>query len=266
MDVRGLRCLVTGAASGIGDAVARRLLAEGADVVSLDRNQPTAEVTRHVAIDLADPASVDAAVAALDGTFDVLANVAGVPGTAPPETVFSVNFLGLRHLTESLFERLDTGGAIVNMSSTAGFAWAQRLEAIRDLLATETFDEGLAWFREHPQPSAGNAYNFSKEAVTVYSMAMAPAVREMNELRMNAVLPGPVETPILADFEESMGRETLDGVRNFLGRHATTEDIAPLVVFLASRDARWVNGAAVIADGGISGAVLTGLVPAPEMA
>jgi NAD(P)-dependent dehydrogenase (short-subunit alcohol dehydrogenase family) len=263
MNVQGLRCLVTGAASGIGDSAARQLTDRGAIVISLDRNKPTADVAEHVEIDLADPASIDSALARLDGTFDVLANVAGIPGTAPAEMVFRVNFLGLRHLTESLFERLNQGGSIVNVSSTAGFQWALRLDALRELIATETFDEGLQWFRDHPQQ--GNAYNFAKEAVTVYTMAMGGAVREMGELRINAVLPGPVETPILADFEASMGKETLDGVKAFLGRHAIPAEIAPVVVFLASRESRWINGATIIADGGISGAVLSGLVPPPQI-
>jgi NAD(P)-dependent dehydrogenase (short-subunit alcohol dehydrogenase family) len=262
MDVHGLRCLVTGAASGIGDAVVRQLTGGGASVVSLDRNKPTAEVEQHVEVDLADPASIDSALAQVQGTFDVLANVAGIPGTQPGELVLKVNFLGMRHLTESMFDRLNPGGSIVIVSSTAGFQWPLRLAALRELVATESFDEGLEWFRSHPQ--AGNTYNFSKEAATVYALAMGGAVREMNELRINAVLPGPVETPILADFEESMGREVLDGVKAFLGRHATVEDIAPAVVFLASRDSRWINGTTIIADGGISGAVLTGLVPTPE--
>jgi NAD(P)-dependent dehydrogenase (short-subunit alcohol dehydrogenase family) len=74
-----------------------------------------------------------------------------------------------------------------------------------------------------------------------------------------------VETPILVDFEESMGKDTLDGLKNLLGRHADPEDIADVVLFLASDDARWVNGQALAVDGGISGAVGSGVVPAPEI-
>ncbi|MEU7812235.1 coniferyl-alcohol dehydrogenase [Pseudonocardia sp. NPDC049154] len=262
MDVQGLRCLVTGTASGIGDAVVRRLTAGGAEVVSLDRNKPTADVAQHVEVDLADPASIDAALAQIDGEFDVLANVAGIPGTLPGELVFKVNFLGMRHLVESIFTRLRTGGSIVIVSSTAGFQWPERVDLLKDLLGAETFEDGVKWFAEHA-PS-GNAYNFSKEAATFYTLAMGGAVRDINELRINAVLPGPVETPILADFEQSMGKDTLDGVKAFLGRHATVDDIAPAIVFLASRDSRWINGTSIIADGGISGALLTGLVPPPD--
>jgi NAD(P)-dependent dehydrogenase (short-subunit alcohol dehydrogenase family) len=259
---QGKRFVVTGAASGIGNAVAERLLAAGAEVISLDRNTPTAAVARHVEVDLANPRSIDAALEQLDGTYDGLLNVAGIPGTAPADLVLAVNTLAVRHLAEAFFERLNPGGSVVIVSSTAGFGWPARLETIRDLLATDTFEEGAAWFKANPQQ--GNAYNFSKEATTVYTMTMGLAVVEMG-LRINAVLPGPVETPILVDFEESMGKDNLDGVKELLGRHATPDDIASAVLFLASDEARWVNGQALIVDGGISGAVLSGVVPAPEI-
>jgi NAD(P)-dependent dehydrogenase (short-subunit alcohol dehydrogenase family) len=261
-DFSGKRFVVTGAASGIGHAVAERLLAAGAEVVSLDRNTPTAAVSRHVEVDLANPRSIDAALEQLDGSFDGLMNVAGIPGTAPADLVLAVNSLAVRHLTEAFFERLAPGGTVTIVSSTAGFGWPNRLEAIRDLLATDTFEEGAAWFKANPQQ--GNAYNFSKEVTTVYTMTMGLAVVELG-LRINAVLPGPVETPILADFEESMGKDNLDGVRELLGRHADPDDIASAVLFLASHEARWINGHALVVDGGITGAVLTGVVPAPEI-
>jgi NAD(P)-dependent dehydrogenase (short-subunit alcohol dehydrogenase family) len=261
-DFKGKRYVVTGAASGIGDAVAERLLAAGAEVYCLDRNQPSAKVTRHVEVDLANPNSIDTALEQLDGEFDGLINVAGIPGTAPAELVLAVNSLAVRHLTESFFERLKPGGSVTIVSSTAGFGWPLRLDTIRDLLATDTFEEGAAWFKANPQQ--GNAYNFSKEVTTVYSMMMGLALAEMG-FRINAVLPGPVETPILVDFEESMGKDTLDGLKNLLGRHADPDDIADVVLFLASDDARWVNGQALAIDGGIAGAVASGVVPAPEI-
>jgi NAD(P)-dependent dehydrogenase (short-subunit alcohol dehydrogenase family) len=258
----GKRYVVTGAASGIGHAVAEQLLAAGAEVFSLDRNTPTAAVTGHIEVDLANPRSIDAALEQLDGEFDGLMNVAGIPGTAPADLVLAVNSLSVRHLTEAFFERLRPGGTVTIVSSTAGFGWPARLETIRDLLATDTFEQGAAWFKAHPQQ--GNAYNFSKEVTTVYTMSMGLAMAQMG-FRINAVLPGPVETPILVDFEETMGKETLDGIKELLGRHATPDDIADAVVFLASDAARWINGHALVVDGGISGAVLSGVVPAPEI-
>lgn len=261
-DFSGKRFVVTGAASGIGEAVAARLLSAGAQVYCLDRNSPSAKVTQHIEVDLANPRSIDAAIEQLDGSFDGLLNVAGIPGTAPAELVFAVNSLAVRHLTEAFFERLSPGGSVVIVSSTAGFGWPLRLDAIRELLATDTFEEGAAWFKDNPQQ--GNAYNFSKEVSTVYTLSMGLAMQEMG-FRINAVLPGPVQTPILADFEESMGKDTLDGLKNLLGRHADPDDIASVVMFLASDDARWVNGQALAVDGGITGAVASGVVPAPEI-
>lgn len=262
MDVQGLRCLVTGAASGIGEAVTRRLVSGGATVVSLDRHTPRVEVERHVPVDLADQASIDAAVAGLEGEFDVLANVAGIPGNRPAELVLAVNFLGMRHLTEAVVPRLRAEGSVVVVASTAGRQWVLREDAVRALVATDSFEAGLAWFREHPQE--GNAYNFAKEAATYYAMFRAVSFLREHGVRVNSVLPGPVETPILADFEESMGKAALDGVRAVAGRHASVDDIAPVVTFLAGRESVWLNGAQVVADHGVAGAVTTGALPAVQ--
>ena len=256
------RFVVTGAASGIGAAVTAKLIAAGALVYSLDRNEPVDAVYRHIPVDLADVASIDKAIAELDGPFDGLLNIAGVPGTAPADVVLAVNALAVRHLTEALLDRMTPGAGVVIVSSTAGFQWQARLTQIMELLATDTFDEGAQWFVDHPQ--AGNAYTFSKEVSTVYTMSMGLALNEMG-LRINAVLPGPVQTPILKDFEETMGKDTLDGLKELLGRHAEPDDVADTVLFLASDAARWVNGHALIVDGGVSGSVFTGLVPVPEI-
>ena len=260
-NLQGKRFVVTGSASGIGDALARQLRDAGASVVSLDRNSPTAPVTQHISVDLADPASIDNAIEQIEGNVDGVLNVAGVPGTLPADIVLAVNFLGLRHLTESLLDRITAGGAVVIVSSTAGFNWPQRVETLKELIATDTFAAGAEWFAQNPQE--GNAYNFSKEATTFYTMTMAVAVLEKG-LRINAVLPGPVETPILVDFEESMGKDNLDGVKALLGRHASPDDIASAIVFLASEESAWINGHPLVVDGGITAAVMSGLVPVPQ--
>lgn len=261
MDVEGLRCVVTGTASGIGDAVARSLVERGAHVVSLDVKDPSAAVAEHHTVDLGDRESIDAFVAGLQGSYDVLANVAGIPGTFSAEQVLRVNFLGLRHLTEAMLPKLNRGGSIVNVSSVAGSGWPVRLAGLTELVQTASFEEGLAWFDAHPQE--GNAYNFSKEAVTVYAMWRCIDLRRQ-ELRINAVLPSATETPILVDFEESMGKEIIDDLKNLIGRHATPADIAPAVVFLASPESGWLNGSSITTDGGVMAAVAVGRHTTPH--
>lgn len=260
LEVNGKTIVVTGTASGIGLSVAELLTKCGATVISLDRNPTSAPVAQHITLDLADSASIDAAVAHIDGPVDALINVAGIPGTAPADLVLKVNFLGMRHLTEALVEHIAPGGSVVIVSSIAGYFWPRRLPIIEELLATATIEEGAAWFAANPQE--GNAYNFSKEAATSYTLKNALRFGSLG-LRINAVTPGPVETPILVDFEETMGKESLDGVRSLVGRHATAEDVARACIYLASDFSEWVNGVLLDVDGGLTAAMSSGVVPVP---
>jgi NAD(P)-dependent dehydrogenase (short-subunit alcohol dehydrogenase family) len=202
-----------------------------------------------VECDLGDPASIDEAVQRLGDEWDALCNVAGVPGTHPRERVIGVNFLGLRHLTEAVLPRIRPGGSIVQVASTAGTLWQQNIEMVKSLLATTDFVDGVEWIAaaspDYPP------YNLSKEAVIVYTMTLAQRAWQSG-VRVNSISPGPVETPILPEFEESMGKLMLDQVKSTVGRHGQVEDIAPIIAFLASSDASWVNGCNVIADAGFA--------------
>lgn len=268
MDVRGLRIVLTGAASGIGAATLRRLTDGGAEVITLDRvTLPDALAGRsvlHLVTDLTDPGSIDGAVDAIDehlagrvGGIDALCNVAGVPGTLPAATVLSVNFLGLRHLTESLAERLADGGSIVNVASIAGAGWPMHLAEVHRLVATASFADGLAWVADHPMDDA-RSYDFSKEVLLVWSMANCLRWWERG-IRVNTVSPGPVETPILDAFRESMGHDRIGQAIRAVGRAGTPDDIAPAIVFLASRAAPWVNGTNLVADGGLLARSMSGV-------
>jgi NAD(P)-dependent dehydrogenase (short-subunit alcohol dehydrogenase family) len=90
-----MRYVVTGAASGIGHAVAEQLLRAGAEVYCLDRNTPTAAVTRHVEVDLSNPRSIDAAVEQLEGEFDGL--MMWPACQAPPQAVVANAQTIIRH-------------------------------------------------------------------------------------------------------------------------------------------------------------------------
>ncbi|MAG98676.1 MAG: hypothetical protein CMM08_18545 [Rhodospirillaceae bacterium] len=165
--------LLTGAASGVGKAVAERLTAQGYAVVALDIEEPSGANAAYHRCDLGDKASIDDVLGKLDGTYVSLMNVAGVPGTRGAETTIRVNLLGLRHFTEGVWQRVTDGGTVVNVTSIAGNNWRKRREYLNDLLATPGFDEGLQWWRTHGESIDTDAYTFSKEAVVLYTMQLA---------------------------------------------------------------------------------------------
>ncbi len=139
------RVLLTGASTGIGNATLQRLVAGGHEVTTLDIKDVPDGAARHLHCDMSDPASIDAAVDALDGKFDGLGNIAGVAGSMGPELVLRVNVYGLRHLTERLVAagKLADGGSIVNIASLAGMAWQRHLDRIAALDAAPDFAAGI---------------------------------------------------------------------------------------------------------------------------
>jgi NAD(P)-dependent dehydrogenase (short-subunit alcohol dehydrogenase family) len=249
------RILLTGAASGIGAATLEAFAHQDQppEVITLDKVAlPThlaALSTQHLLVDLADPASIASGVAQIEGDIDACCNVAGLPGTFDPRTVVAVNFLGLRYLTELIVDRIRDGGAIVNVASIAGAQWMANLSEVRRLLATASFEDGVDWVGDQSIDGA-RAYNFSKEAVLVWTMANCLRWWD-RQIRVNAVSPGPVDTPILDDFRDSMGHDRIAAAISAVGRAGRPQDVAPAITFLASRAAPWVNGVNIMADGGL---------------
>jgi NAD(P)-dependent dehydrogenase (short-subunit alcohol dehydrogenase family) len=253
---KGLRMtrqiVVSGGASGIGAAVVDMFAREGSQVAVLDRTQPQAAQV-HAGVswlpcDLTNPAAIDEAVDQIDGDVDVLCNIAGVSGVAPVGTVIAVNFAAVRHLTDRLAPRIVSGGAVVNLASTAGWRWRDALPALGELVRTDTWEATIAW-AEKNLPTGYDAYERSKQAVIVWTSVAAQ--QYLGRFRVNSVSPGPVETPLLADFYESMGHEELDPLTaRGGGRNGTPDEIARVVRFLTVPDSSWINGTDVVVDAG----------------
>lgn len=250
MSLHGKTIVITGASSGIGAETARLARYQGAHVIGLDRNDPMITLDGFIKIDMADTASIDAAVAALPGHVDALVNAAGVSGLADKDLVARVNYLGLRHLTEALVPNLSKGGAVVNIASILGAEWPERLAAHKELAATTTFADGAAWLAAAQIPQE-TCYQYFKEALIVWSKKRGYEMFMQHDIRMNSVAPGPVFTPILGEFVTMLGEERVAADAAKIKRPAIADEIAPPILFLCSDAARWIAGINLPVDGGI---------------
>jgi 3-oxoacyl-[acyl-carrier protein] reductase len=240
--------IVTGAASGFGEGIARRFGAEGARLVINDISAPTGErvaseirATGGDAVFCAGDVSVDADVAALVhsaleafGRVDVIVNNAGTTHRNRPllevaeaefDRIYAVNvkslYLTARHAVPVM--RRQGGGAFVTIASTAG---------VRPR-------PGLTW------------YNGSKGAAIVTSRSMAAELAP-DRIRVNVINPVAGETGLLAEF---MGGDTPELRAKFiatipLGRLSLPSDVATAAVFFASDEAGFITGACLEVDGG----------------
>ncbi len=205
--------------------------------------------------DLSDRGSIDALVAALPSGIHGLANIAGLPPTRPANAVVKVNLVGLKHLTHSLIPKLADGAAIVNLASLAGLGWADAKDAVV-ASADLDFDDVEEFCGEHGIVGA-RSYFFSKEALIVWTMQNRWTWRARG-IRMNSVSPGPVDTPILKDFIETLGARAEEDMKT-MDRPGRPADIAPVVAFLLSDEAAWIRGTNVPVDGGMYSNVLCGV-------
>ncbi len=249
--------VVTGCASGIGLETARLVKKLGGDVLGVDINRTTQYVDEFYRADLSDGQVVRALVEALPKGVHGLANIAGLPPTAPADKVIKVNLVGLKALTEQLVPKMADGASIVNLASLAGMGWPNAIEAIR---ASERLDfDGVEAFvdRYRVGNEGGRSYFFSKEALIAWTMQNRWTWRARG-IRMNAVSPGPVDTPILGDFIETLGARAEEDMR-VMDRPGRPEDIAPVVAFLLSDMTTWIRGTNIPVDGGMHAHVLCGM-------
>ena len=227
--------VVTGAGQGLGRAISKRLAADGHDIVAVDLNPETAAATAEMLggqwrqCDVSDPDSVAALAYSLD-QVDVLVNNAGIwifagMDDMTPEDVrrvLEVNVMGVFYCTQALAPLMGPEAAIVNLSSNAAFS---------------------------NSPGVG-IYPASKAAVESFTKQTALELGRRG-IRANAVGPGMIQTEgTQVNYEGELGRHRAKAVP--LGRNGQPDDIADVVGFLASDDARYVTGQVIYVDGGLS--------------
>jgi NAD(P)-dependent dehydrogenase (short-subunit alcohol dehydrogenase family) len=241
--------LITGAGGEIGRATARLMAARGARIVAVDRDNAALEalaaelgeaLLAALVADVTDEAAVRgyvAAAMAAAGRIDVFFNNAGIEGPVHPvpefpledfQRVLAINvtgvFLGMKHVIPHMLEQ---GGSIINTSSTAGLRGTG----------------GLC------------AYTASKHAVIGLTRSAADEWAQ-HGIRINCVNPGPIEGRMMQSIEQGLQPGDNGTVAaaiaaaNPARRYGLPEEVATLVAFLASDDARYIHGAVHAVDGG----------------
>lgn len=251
----GKTIVVTGVSSGIGRRTAELAGQLGAEVIGIDRVKPAQTFGTFVEGDISSAAGVAALVEALPGRLDALCNVAGVSGQTGAANTLAINFFGLRALSEGLAPKIREGGSIVNVASIAGYGWRANTARAVAVARTEGFQDAEKIVAEYDIPNDAG-YPTSKEILLVWTMLAAhqPQFKDRG-IRVNAVSPGPVETPILTQFRQVLGDERVDSDLSRVGRAGTPADIAPAILFLCSDAARWINGHNLATDGGLEASI-----------
>jgi NAD(P)-dependent dehydrogenase (short-subunit alcohol dehydrogenase family) len=239
--------VVTGAASGIGAATLSALEARGHRCIAVDRNAVAAREA--LRCDLSDQDSIMACCQAIDGPIDAIAHVAGISGTQAASVVFRVNYLGARRFIETLLPKLSDGSSVVMVASLAARRCQWEPSRLRSILALSDWNAALAAI-DMDGIGGGAAYEISKRLILAW-LPHATAAAAARRIRFNVVTPGPVETPLLPGFRESMGVERLEAARVAIGRYACPEEIAAPILFLLDPAASWINGVEIVADGGL---------------
>lgn len=245
------KIVVTGSSSGIGAHTVTLLKQQGANVIGLDLNA-SSNVDQFIKVNLLDKLSIDAVIEQIDN-IDGLCNVAGLPPTMGQKEVLTVNFVALRYLTESLIPKMNNAASIVNVASLAGIGWPDSVDSIKDILVNINFDNVDEYCKKYDVVGP-RSYFLSKEALLVWTMLNRWTWREQ-AIRMNCISPGPVDTPILKDFIETLGERAQEDMK-IMDRTGTPEDIAPVILFLLSDSSAWIRGVNIPTDGGMSSHVM----------
>lgn len=264
--------VVTGAASGMGRALAEILVDLGASVYAIDRVEPSVPgITKAIIADLGSKDSLDAAFSELPEGIHSFFGIAGVSGVHQSYLdTFTINFIANKYVTDTyLRDRIVAGGSLTFVTSNGGLRWENA--AVREELAELTAPVG--WEALVSAASAfderlGGAvpgslgYILSKRALNHWVATQVGPLADLKKIRINAVLPAMTNSGMIGEFAEMKGgMAAVEADLGPAGRLAESVDIARVLAFLGSDLAGYVSGVHLSVDFGMNAQQLAGLAP-----
>ncbi|MCW1430964.1 SDR family oxidoreductase [Novosphingobium sp. JCM 18896] len=257
---RGATVVLTGGASGMGEAAARLLGELGATVHIADLAEPKVACASYTRVDLSDPASVAAAATELGklGPIDFLFPIAGVPPHAVGAlTCMEINYAGTRRFTELLLPAVRDGGTVCLVTSTAARGWLHHLAENLEIVALDPL-EVRAFYEAHPD-KLRDGYSASKELLTVWIHQAAIGLAQERRVRLNGIAPCATGTPFMEQSAQHLGQAFMESYPHpLLGRMPSAEEQAWSLLLLSSPLNAAVTGAVLATDEGNVGGMITG--------
>jgi len=272
MDYKGKKCVVTGAASGMGEAVTMILGELGAEIYALDLKEPRIPVKQYIPINLGDQAAIDTAVSQLPDSIDCVFSCAGIPGVTygtkkfNPVDVVTVNYIGTRYFVESMLPKLHEGSAIMIIASLAGMNWRNCIQRFKEFIDISDWKAAQDYVRsksDDPEfiggiPELNRPYLFSKECIILWAQRVAWNLAA-RRIRINTVSPAAVLTPMHGDFLEINGKPRDSSMDvSPAGFESKPLQQAATMVFVNSNLAEYLSGQDIQVDYAISSFVATG--------
>lgn len=269
----GKNVVITGSASGMSKSATEMLIAAGANVYAIDKNDIDLPVTKSFKADLSDKNEIDKVIEDLPDKIDALFlchGIAGFPGKGL--LVQKVNFLSQKYMTEKLLDRISEHGSVTFISSVGGFGWEQVYEKCVELINLPSWEDSINWYENHPD-DIKSSYVFAKQCLESYVTYKCMAPEFINKrIRINAINPGDTITGLTDDFNKSTsptgdskeGEEMINNIflKSWNGYAAKPEDMGYPLVLIGSDMFSYMSGQLIYIDHGLtsnwkSGALLS---------